>query len=226
MKNLNLVFNTLFLSLFLIACSKSEPDTEQAKIFESDQSSIPETLAKSGPGLEWMIYCEGLCEECSGKGLKVRPLVYQCPCEEDCVLKVTRVQVGGEVGEGEHSMLGKAQVDSLLGIYGTFGDQLERTMASKYGGISYRVNRVAVYASPSSMALKYYVITSDNEEVSLTYFSDGEGDIAYEIDCNGSCIAASAKCTEQVTLSDPIKIQCTCEGDCHMDVTPVETGEE
>ncbi len=214
--------------LFLGAsCSKSMEESmpSEVRLMEQEQNGL---LAKSaGPEIEWMIYCEGSCEECEGTGIKVKPTVYECACETDCALKVARVQVGPTVGgKTDHSPLGKRQVDSLTALYGTFNAHLEHSLANRYEVNNYKISRVDVYATAKSFALKYHITNlDDGGEITLSYMKEGVGGAGYEVDCNGGCVSASAKCTERIKLGSPIVIECTCEGECKMDITPSEENE-
>lgn len=185
-------------------------------------------LAKqSGPTMEWIIYCEGSCEECTGTGIKVKPTVYECACEENCALKVSRVQVGpGPEGSHEPVLVDGEEVLALIAQHGTFKEKLERSLSQRYGLEDYRIQQIRVFKSTQSFVLQYVLSPPDSEQlISLSYLQEGS-EPAYEVDCSGGCIAASAKCTERVILGDPIQIECTCEGDCHMDISAVGTGSQ
>lgn len=212
--------------LSIASCSKQGAEEMSSEVRLMEQDSM-EAQAKKPNGIEWMLYCEGDCVDCSGKGINVRPQVYECQCEEDCALKVARVQVGPSAGGVEHSALGKRQVDSLSAIYGTFQAQLSESLRDRYGLDHYAVYQVAVYATTNSYAVKYFIDDlKGNKTISLSYLKKGRDAPSFEVDCNGDCIKASAKCTERVILGDPIQMECTCEGDCKMDVTQsTELGE-
>lgn len=185
-----------------------------------EQNSVK--AKSSGPGMEWIIYCEGSCEECNGKGIKLKPTVYECACSENCALKVTRVQIGpGPSQPEEQSFDDSQELRELIESQGTFQQMLEKSLRLRYNIRDYRVEQIKVYKSAHSFALQYFIQAAESEEhISLSYLAKA-GEPAYEVDCSGGCVAASAKCTERVTLGDPIKIECTCEGECHMNISTV-----
>lgn len=214
----------VFVSLIAVAilsiqCGKQEEVKMSPEVRLMEEASQLNKTRAAGPEIDWMLYCEGDCEECKGKGLKVSNLVYECPCTDQCSLKVVRV--GDEPGlVGHDAIVAKAQIDSLTKQYGTFQADLIETMAERYAVKDFRIAAVEVYAEAQSFALKYHIESDELDyPISLSYLRKGE-EPGYEIDCNGGCISASARCTERVILGSPIQIECTCEGDCKMDVTP------
>jgi hypothetical protein len=211
------------LALTVVCCSKNESEQMSSEVRLLEQASYVSLAKQAGPEIEWMLFCDGSCEECSGKGLKLAPLVYECQCAENCALTIARIPAGtGPISEGK-SAQGKIQVDSLLAIYGTFQQQLEESLKSRYMLRNYKVEKVEVYATLASFALKYYIHNLDEgNQVTLVFVKEGTDPQAYEVDCNGGCVSAHSTCTERVTLGSPIQIDCTCEGECMMTVSPVE----
>jgi len=182
-------------------------------------------LAKSSPEIEWMLYCEGDCAECKGKGVKLSARVYECPCTDQCGLKVTRVGTSSGIGSTAES--GRRELDSLANIYGTFQAELEQVLLENYSFFEYRISAVEVHANTSGIATKYYVVnTLDETEISIVFTKASPEGPSYNVDCSGDCISASAKCTERIILADPIQIECTCEGSCNMTISPSEPGGE
>lgn len=214
------MFFALFALLALnVQCGKQEETKLSPEVRLLEQEHSAKMAKTNGPEISWMLYCEGDCTECKGKGVKIRNLVYECPCTDQCSLKIVRVGDNPSLG-GKDAIVAKAQVDSLTKQYGTFQNDLIASMAKRYAVSDFRITAVEVYAESQSFALKYHIESDDLEfPVSLSYLRKGE-EPGYEVDCNGDCISASAKCTERIILGTPIQIECTCEGDCKMDVTP------
>lgn len=211
-------------ALLSIQCSKQSPEQMSSEVRLMEQDNSKALRAKSGPEIEWMIYCEGACEDCKGTGLKLAPTMYECPCVEECSIKIMRVgdQPGVNV-EPEVYAGAKAQVDSLTALYGTFSKQLTESLETRYELSDYRVKAVEVYASGTSFACKYHIDAPGIETgISIAYVTEEVGVPGYEVDCNGGCIKASARCTEILKLGSPIQIECGCEGDCKMDIIPVQ----
>ena len=218
-KTLNIIYY-LGLGLVFAACSKNQEPAMSDAVHLMEQEAPK--AKQAGPTMEWLIYCEGTCSECTGTGVKVKPTVYECACTENCALKVSRVQVGPGPGESHEPALVEAEeVLSLIAQYGTFQEKMERSLNQRYGIEDYRIQQVKVFKSTHSFVLQYFISPLDSEQiVSLSYVQEGS-EPAYEVDCSGGCIEASARCTERVILGDPIQIECTCEGDCHMDISTV-----
>ncbi len=215
-------------SILSVQCTKQAPEAMSSEVRLMEQDSPPAIRAKSGPEIEWMLYCEGECAECQGTGVKLAPRVYECQCEENCSLKIMRV--GDQPGLGtapENYEAAKRSIDSLTNIYGTFAEQLKSTLQTRYQLDSYRVSAVEVYASGGSFACKYYVDAPEQETgISIVYVVEDVGVPGYEVDCNGGCVKASARCTEIMKLGSPIQIECGCEGECKMDIIAVEEPQE
>lgn len=212
------------LVFFTTQCSKNQEEEMPAEVRLQKQINQAENLKSQGPEIEWMLYCEGACDDCSGKGVKLAPTVYECQCSQQCALKIARIPVGSPSSPSEDEItLARRQIDSLTNIYGTFSNQLQRSMTERYQMSDFRVDKVELHANRSSFALKYFVTDLSTERsTTISYMKHAGDETGYEVDCNGGCTAASAKCAERIYLGSPIRIECTCEGDCKMDVTPSE----
>ncbi len=195
------------LALIVWACSKQEESVD------SLAGQSPKLQKTSEHGVQWKINCVGTCASCDH--IKVSDWKYQCDCTDDCKLQAIRIGYEPEATD-------LAAFEALVAQYGTFHAQLEKSVKERMGIPEYRVLSVDIYTKGSWYGVRYQLADAHNQNFSTAFYKTDAGAPGYEVDCTGSCISASAECLEEISLGDPPKINCACEGDCHLKVTPIE----
>ena len=192
-----------------------------SKLDETQQSNSAENLRKSlEHGVQWKINCTGSCANCDM--LKVDDWGYQCNCDQDCKLQAIRIGSQPEINDAAAWPI----LDSLFEVYGTFRANLEESLSERLALPHTKILSVEVFSIGEWFGLLYQVRDLDSDlELSLAYYRTAPGAPGYEVDCSGDCISASMQCVEEITLGDPVKFNCSCEGSCHMTIIPIQEPE-
>lgn len=216
MKSFLYSFSFCLLGIFtLSSCNK-----------EVGENSLTHTSkSTSGPGIEYVLTCQGGCDnpevECTHQ--KRAQTVYECNCD-NCYFVIEIVGETGwteDVVEGDSAKALAAQL--FQGYEHGFKEELDSFLVQKNidEGDLWEMKRIVV-REEGFFGIRYEIVDKSGQLITVSFISEGVDLPTYRVNCSGGCNDAQESCRERWVLGSPPSAECSCEGACEMTIVVVQ----
>jgi len=202
----------------LVQCSKTENDNTT---YETDAIA---SKTSSSSLIAWVIFCNN-----NSSYLSINDNGFTCDDSNNSSL--VAVPYGDSLNTQNHDLVGLAQSDSLLSLYGAHMEGVDSILEYRHGVTDYKILNISIGGSSTAGGFIGYLIGDNNSDFvkSIYYQTDGPDLPGYFVECVGQgCIGGEQECDTQLVIlhgSDTYAYECPCQSDvCSLSVIPATVG--